>query len=114
MANPTPLLNPKPPKFVTGAQIKAGRALLGLRRIDLATAAGLRRNAVAYWEGQPRQPRGEPFACKKMRAALVAAGVVTVSTPAPGVYMLSRGPRYPAEPAASPVPLTPNLEVARA
>ena len=45
MANASPALNPNPPKLVTGAQIKAARALLGWRRIDLAAAAGLHRNA---------------------------------------------------------------------
>ena len=110
MANPSPALNPNPPKLVTGAQIKAARALLGWRRIDLAAAAGLHRNAVAYWEGQQRMPRSEPFACQKMRAALLTAGVVTVSTPAPGVCMLSRGPHVAAVPAVSPVPQAPKPE----
>lgn len=81
-------VNPNPPTFVTGAQIRAARALLGWRRVDLAAAAGLHRNAVAYWERQQRMPRSEPFACRKMRAALLSAGVVTVSTPAPGVCLL--------------------------
>jgi hypothetical protein len=110
MANATPALNPNPPKLVTGSQIKAARALLGWRRIDLAAAAGLHRNAVAYWEGQPRLPRREPFACEKMRAALLSAGVVTVSTPAPGVCLVSAGPRRIAEPAASPVPMASDQE----
>lgn len=110
MANAAPALNPNPPKFVTGRQIKAARALLGWRRIDLAVAAGLHRNAVAYWEGQPRMPRREPFACQKMRAALLSAGVVTVSTPAPGVCLLSAGPRRTAEPSGSPVSMAPDLE----
>jgi DNA-binding transcriptional regulator YiaG len=110
MANATPALNPNPPKLVTGAQIKAARALLGWRRVDLAAAAGLHRNAVAYWEGQPRMPRREPFACQKMRAALLMAGVVTVSTPAPGVCLFSAGPRRTAEPSASPVSMAPDPE----
>ncbi len=91
MANATPAVNPNPPRLVTGAQIKAARALLGWRRIDLAAAAGLHANSVAYWEGQPSMPPREPFACQKMRAALQSAGVVTVSTPAPGVCLLSAG-----------------------
>lgn len=103
MANPSPVLNPNPPKLVTGAQIKAARALLGWRRVDLAAAAGLHRNAVAYWEGQPRMPRREPFACRKMRTALLSAGVVTVSTPAPGVCLLSIG-----RPPASQSPPSPD------
>lgn len=110
MANTTPALNPNPPKLVIGAQIKAARALLGWRRVDLAAASGLHRNAVAYWEGRQRMPRREPFACQKMRAALLSAGVVTVSTPAPGVCLLSAGPRRTAEPSASPVPMAPNPE----
>lgn len=109
MANPSPILNPNPPKFVTGAQIKGARALLGWRRVDLAKAAGLHRNAVAYWEGQQRMPRSEPFACQKMRAALLSAGVVTVSTPAPGVCLLpSKGPRP--KPALGLSSLVPNSE----
>lgn len=89
MTNSTTALNPNPPKLSSGAQIRAGRALLGWRRIDLAAAAGLHRNAVAYWERRVRLPRREPFACEKIRAALRAAGVVTVATPAPGVCLLA-------------------------
>ncbi len=103
MANPSPVLNPNPPKFVTGAQIKGGRALLGWRRADLAEAAGLHVNSIAYWEGQQRMPRSEPFACHKIRAALLWAGVVTVSTPAPGVCLLSLGRRPVSQP-SSPIP----------
>ena len=43
-------MNPNPPKFVMGSQIRAARALLGWRREDLATAANLHPNAVSYWE----------------------------------------------------------------
>lgn len=103
MANPSRVLSPNPPKFVTGAQIKGGRALLGWRRADLAEAAGLHVNSIAYWEGQQRMPRSEPFACRKMRAALLLAGVVTVSTPAPGVCLLSLGRRPVSQP-SSPIP----------
>jgi hypothetical protein len=110
MANPSPALNPNPPKFVSGAQIKAARALLGWRRIDLAAAAGLHRNAISYWEGQRRMPRREPFACERMRAALLSAGVVTVSTPAPGVCLLSAGPRRTAETTAGTVSVAPDQE----
>lgn len=103
MANPAPALNPNPPKLVAGSQIKAARALLGWRRIDLAAAAGLHRNAVAYWEGQQRIPRSEPFACRKMRHALLSAGVVTVSTPAPCVCLLNLGRRPVSQSPSSPV-----------
>ena len=79
-------MNPNPPKFVTGSQIRAARALLGWRREDLATAAQLHPNAVSYWEKRAKLPtRHEPEACKKMRDAFSCAGVITVNTPAPGV-----------------------------
>ena len=79
-------MNPNPPKFVMGSQIRAARALLGWRREDLASAAQLHPNAVSYWEKRAKlPPRTEPDACRKMRAALASAGVITVNTPAPGV-----------------------------
>jgi transcriptional regulator with XRE-family HTH domain len=49
-----------------GAQIRAARALLGWRRADLATAAGLHRNAVAYWERRTRLPRREEVGCSRI------------------------------------------------
>ena len=79
-------MNPNPPKFVTGSQIRAARALLGWRREDLAAAARLHPNAISYWEKRAKLPtRHEPDACRKMRAALAGVGVITVNTPAPGV-----------------------------
>ena len=38
--------------IATGAQIRAGRALLRWRQRDLAEAAGLHPKAVAYWEAK--------------------------------------------------------------
>lgn len=110
MANPAPALNPNPPKFVSGAQIRAARALIGWRRVDLAAAAGLHRNAVAYWERRQRMSRREPLACRKMRAALLSAGVVTVSTPAPGVCLLDLGRRTRLPAAAEPRFVAPGAE----
>ena len=42
--------------FALGAQIQAARALVRWRRIDLAKAAGIHPNAVAYWEGMHNIP----------------------------------------------------------
>lgn len=75
-------------KLSTGAQIRAGRALLGWRVADLASAAGLHRNAVSYWERRAKLPRSEAVGCKCIRNALFAAGVVAVNMPAPGVCLL--------------------------
>lgn len=85
-------------KLSTGAQIRAGRALLGWRVADLASAAGLHRNAVSYWERRAKLPRSEAVGCKRIRAALFAAGVVTTNVPAPGVFLM------PARTALPPVP----------
>lgn len=83
-------MNPNPPKFVTGSQIRAARALLGWRREDLAEAAQVHPNAVSYWEKRAKHPtRTESMACLRMRQALILAGVITVNTPAPGVCLMA-------------------------
>lgn len=74
--------------FVTGNQIKAARALLGWRRSDLAGAAQLHVNAVAYWEGRQQLPAHQA-GCVRIRDALFAAGIVAIDSPAPGVCFIS-------------------------
>ena len=77
--------------IVTGAQIRAARALLGWTRAELATAANLHRNAVAYWERRATIPTGhyrEPHACRLIRKALLVAGVEIFMAPAPGVRLV--------------------------
>lgn len=83
----------KAANFTTGAQIRAGRALLGWRRTDLAKAANLHPNAVAYWERRERLPHREEVGCRRIREALSHAGVVVVSAPAPGVGLMPRSAR---------------------
>jgi hypothetical protein len=77
--------------ITTGAQIRAARALLRWRRQELAVAAGLHPNAVAYWERRdviPSPPDADtPFACHRMTNALRTAGVVMVGIPGPGVAL---------------------------
>lgn len=79
------------PKFTTGSQIRAARALLGWRRSDLATAAGLHRNSVNYWESRNGFPRHEQVGCRRIRKALREAGVVPVH--GPGVSFLPENER---------------------
>ena len=57
-------------RFSNGAQIRAGRALLGWRRKDRAKAANLHPNAVAYWERRSRLPSHEEVGCRRIREAL--------------------------------------------
>lgn len=92
-------------RFLMGAQIRAGRALLGWRREDLAKAARLHPNAVSYWERHERLPRSEPIACQRIRAAFFTHGVVGVNKPAPGVCRF-RDPV--AGPASSPLSTSDN------
>lgn len=72
--------------LILGAQIRAGRALLGWSRQDLATRARLHSNSIAYWEGTPAIAR-RSVACERMEAAMNAAGVMFFSRPHPGAYL---------------------------
>ncbi len=81
--------------ITSGAQIKAGRALLGWRRNDLAKACRLHPQACAYWEraGQIPPPlrsgrrNAEPFGVARIRKAFELAGVELIDQPAPGVIV---------------------------
>src|SRR5262249_3603108 len=64
--------------IATGAQIRAGRALLDWTRSRLAEAAGLHKNSVAYWERCPEIPTDRflvPLAVQKIEEALRREGV---------------------------------------
>ena len=77
--------------IATGAQIRAGRALLRWRQSDLAKAAGLHPKAVAYWEAKTAiRGRGEEVGVGRIRAAFEAAGVSTFINPSPGVRIIAR------------------------
>ena len=74
--------------ITTGSQIRAARALAGLRRSDLAKAAGLHTNAVSYWERHEHIPRrSEPWAVAKIREALALHGIAVFTDPSPGVRL---------------------------
>jgi hypothetical protein len=71
--------------IVAGAQIRAARAMLNMRRRDLALSAGLHPNAVKYWEAR-RVPVGErPYAIACIAHVLRQHGVEAFSDPTPGV-----------------------------
>ena len=76
----------------TGAQIRAGRALLRWRQSDLAEAAGLHPKAVAYWEAKTTmRGRGEEVGVGRIRVAFEANGVLAFTNPSPGVRFIARG-----------------------
>ena len=62
-----------------GVQIVAARGLLRWSQMDLAEAAGLHRNAVAYWECVERIAASKypPYAVRRIQGALERAGVKT-------------------------------------
>ena len=75
-----------------GNQIRAARALLGWTRRDLARAAKLHPNAVAYWERRERIPCGgyqPPVGCRRMQESLIAAGVSFLTLPVVGVRLVA-------------------------
>ena len=76
----------------SGAQIKAARALLSWKQTDLAAAAQLHANAVAYWEKVdvvPSHRIGRVYGLHQIDQALKAAGVETFMRPTPGVRFVS-------------------------
>lgn len=80
----------------SGRQIRAARAMLGWTRADLAKAAGVHVNAVAYWERAPRIPAllpsgrqnlHETEGVSRLRKALEACGIRFITVPAPGIAL---------------------------
>lgn len=79
--------------LITGAQIRAGRALLGWSREELADAAEVHRNAVGYWESRgaaAAEAASSSYALHHITRALHAAGVELVCDPTPGVRFRTR------------------------
>ena len=71
-----------------GCQISAARALLGWSRAQLAAAAGLNVNSIAYWEAMTViSAKREPHACARIRQALHQAGVEFVGHAKPGARL---------------------------
>jgi hypothetical protein len=78
--------------IVRGNQIRAARALLNWTRSQLAKAAGVHANAVAYWEGRKQIPWGvyrQPWACRRIHEALRKAGVDFLPSPVVGVRLVA-------------------------
>ena len=78
--------------IATGAQIRAGRALLRWRQSDLAKVAGLHPKAVAYWEAKAAiRGRREEVGVGRIRRAFAANGVEAFTSPSPGVRIIAGG-----------------------
>lgn len=77
--------------IVTGAQIRAARALVGWHQSDLASAAGVHTNSVAALEKEKdltsrREMPGTRPAIERVQRALEDAGVIIHSAPV-GVFL---------------------------
>lgn len=79
--------------FVTGAQIRAARALAGMLQTDLAAASNIHAQALRYWERRAAIPRREPYAVRQIRKALEQRGIKVFTDPAPGVCFSPPVPR---------------------
>ena len=85
-----------PARVVTGAQLRAGRAMLGWSSQTLATAARVHINTVGRWEAAQTLPAfllREPYGVRRMREAMESAGVKFFIRPSPGVR-LCKGPSF--------------------
>ena len=94
-------------KVVTGAQLRAGRALLGWSSQTLATAARVHINTIGRWEAARTLPAfllREPYGVRRMREAMESAGVKFFIRPSPGVR-LCKGPSFVMPPARRLRPL---------
>ena len=96
-----------PARVVTGAQLRAGRALLGWSSQTLATAARVHINTIGRWEAARTLPAfllREPYGVRRMREAMESAGVKFFIRPSPGVR-LCKGPSFVMPPARRHRPL---------
>ena len=70
----------------TGRQLKAARALAGIKPVELAKAAGLHVNSIRYMERKDHITNTWST-IERVVAALEGFGVVLVSDPTPGVCL---------------------------
>ena len=74
---------------VSGRQIRAGRMLAGLTQAELARAAGYHPRSVRYWESKGSNlPTNVVSTLDSIEHALITHGVISFSTPTPGVRLL--------------------------
>jgi len=70
----------------TGRQLKAARALAGIKQVELAKATGLHVNSIRYMERKDRIT-DTCSTIERVVAVLEGFGVVLVSDPTPGVCL---------------------------
>ena len=72
---------------LTGAQIRAARAMLGWSADDLSNRAGIARRTLVAIENAGNDPRANLTTMSKIKGTLEAAGIEFIGTPenAPGI-----------------------------
>ena len=73
-------------KLVTGTQLRAARALVGLTQWELAHDSGLHVNSIRYMERKDRI-RSAWSVIERVETVLERYGVVLISLPTPGVRL---------------------------
>jgi len=74
--------------MLTGNQLKAGRALLGMHQAELAERAGLNVNTIRHMESSGETPiPGRVANIQAVQAALETAGVQFLNDDEPGVRL---------------------------
>ena len=76
------------PEAITGNQLKAARALLGMHQSDLARDAQLNVNTIRHMESSGSDPNpGRPSNINAVLEALEAAGIEFLNGGSPGVRL---------------------------
>ena len=76
MVTKTSFSGNEPQNMLTGNQLKAARALLGMHQSDLARRAALNVNTIRHMESSGAEPiTGRVFNIQAVQAALEAAGI---------------------------------------
>ncbi len=81
--------------MISGAQIRAGRALLGISAAELADLAGIGHRTLQRFEASDGIPEGRTTVLAQIISALEAEGVTFVGDPvvSPGVQLQRQSPK---------------------
>ncbi len=77
-------------QLISGAQVRAARALLRMEQVQLAAAAGISANTVRKIEAADDVPNVRVGTIRALQAVLEAAGIIFVNSDEPGVRMRRR------------------------
>ena len=81
--------------MISGGQIRAARALLGMSATQLSEEAGVSWSTIQRFESQNQIPSSRAGTLEKLQAALEAHGIEFFGDPvtAPGVQLTRKGAR---------------------